>query len=76
MSLYFKLETGEYKGEECKIGDIMMQFNKALHDLTGLDLCLCNAPIDEALKQEVMNKVVSIQHILISLLQNISICKV
>ena len=51
MSLYFKLETGEYKGEECKIGDIMMQFNKALHDLTGLDLCLCNAPIDEALKQ-------------------------
>lgn len=51
MSLYYKLETGEYKGEECKIGDIMMKFNKALHDLTGLNLCLCNAPIDEALKQ-------------------------
>ena len=50
MSLYFKLETGEYKGEEYKIGDIMMQFNKELHDLTGVDLCLCTAPIDEVLK--------------------------
>lgn len=51
MSLYFKLKTDKYKNEKSKIGNIMINFGEKLYGQTGLELCLCNSPIDEALKQ-------------------------
>lgn len=49
MSLYFILNTDDYKGEQKQIGDIMQVFTNALYKSTGLSLGTYVGPTSEEL---------------------------
>ncbi len=57
MSLYFILNTDDYKGEQKQIGDIMQVFTNVLYKSTGLSLGTYVGPTSEELSNFSQHKI-------------------